>query len=393
MALIPPDAAIRLRMQTESALSPIAPLKEISADLPDLRPGQTFTARIQQPLPENTYRALVAGREVTLALPGTVNAGDTLELVVVDRSTRMVTAQLASSLPNSLANSPASSEEAEPSGTTQLSPAAQLIGKLLLPVGQQPQPVTLNQGEPLLKPPLPTASNLAAALAPRLEQAATNSGLFYEAHQALWLSGQHSTEALLEEPQAKHAVLLDAKATLTASGTATSQVPNPNVIDRSDTASTAATAGNEIETPAGSKDLMQSIPAELRPLVQQQLDAATTQRLAWQGEVWPGQTMQWQISRETPQQSNTAPSEIEQWNTNLALTTPMLGRIEAALGVANGTVKIRLAADSAVSVSKLNRHLPALKSALEAAGLTPIGLQVSTVKTDASVEPKRDGNT
>lgn len=371
MALIPPDAAVRLRMQTETNLSPVAPLKGLPAELPDLRPGQTFIARIQQPLPENTYRALVGGKEITLSLPDTVKTGDTLELVVVDRTPRMVLAQLASTPPA------AAEPEAVAARTTQLSPAGQLIGKLLLPPGQEPEPVLLNRGAPLLSPPLPAANGLAATLAPRLERAAVQSGLFYEAHQALWLGGLHSTEALMEEPQARLAPTGAAKAPAPA-GTGTIQDHHATATkEGSPAANPRQTAiSSESGTTAGTKDLLQSIPAELRPLVQQQLDAAATQRLVWQGEVWPGQTMQWQIDRETPRQSGAPAVQPEQWNTSLALTTPRLGRIEAVLGISGNGVRIALTADSAESVPKLDARLSALKSALEAAGLKPLVLQV-----------------
>lgn len=376
MALIPPDAAIRLRMQTEANLSaPVAPLKELPADLPELRPGQVFTARIQQPLPENTYRALVAGKEITLSLPESVKTGDTLELVVVDRTPRMVVAQMASK------PVPTAEEAAAAAKNTQISPAGQMIGKLLLPAGQEPEPVRLNQGAPLLSSPLPAASGMAAALAPRLEQAAVNSGLFYEAHQALWLGGQRSTEALLEEPQARHVAIVADKAQIAAEG-GKIQSTNISTGERagvsSPVVSSAQAASGPESSPLGTtKDLLQSIPTELRPLVQQQLDAAATQRLVWQGEVWPGQTMQWQIDREAPKQTGATLEEpVEQWNTSLALTTPRLGRVEAALGIAGATVRIALTVDSPESMSKLNARLPALKSALEAAGLKPVGLQV-----------------
>ncbi|MBK8120176.1 MAG: hypothetical protein IPK39_14130 [Sulfuritalea sp.] len=75
MVLIPNDVGVRMRMQTEAALQPIAPVAEIPADLTDLRPGQAFSARIQEVLPENTYKALVAGRSLTLALPEGAKAG------------------------------------------------------------------------------------------------------------------------------------------------------------------------------------------------------------------------------------------------------------------------------------------------------------------------------
>ena len=40
MVLIPNDVGVRMRMQTEAALQPIAPVAELPADLTELRPGQ-----------------------------------------------------------------------------------------------------------------------------------------------------------------------------------------------------------------------------------------------------------------------------------------------------------------------------------------------------------------
>jgi hypothetical protein len=47
----------------------------------------------------------------------------------------------------------------------------------------------------------------AADLAPVLKQAVTQSGLFYEAHQARWVAGDLPTEALRQEPQGKYPVV------------------------------------------------------------------------------------------------------------------------------------------------------------------------------------------
>ena len=71
MVLIPPDAGIRMRMQTDATLlQPVQPTHEIPSDLPELQPGQAFAARILETLPDNTYKALVAGKFLTLQLPG-----------------------------------------------------------------------------------------------------------------------------------------------------------------------------------------------------------------------------------------------------------------------------------------------------------------------------------
>lgn len=141
-----------MRMQTETALHPIAPVAEIPADLTELRPGQAFSARIQEVLPENTYKALVAGRSLTLALPEGAKAGDTLELVVIDRTPRLIVAQLANrGGPGDLA---AASYE-----FTSLSPAARLIGALLARDGSAPPAAPLTRGRhcSLPLPPIPPA--------------------------------------------------------------------------------------------------------------------------------------------------------------------------------------------------------------------------------------------
>ena len=94
MALIPSDVGIRMRLQNEaSLLQPLSPVHEIPSDLPELRTGQTFSARIQEVLPDNTYKALVAGKQLTLQLPEGAKPGDQLELVVIDRSTKVVIAK------------------------------------------------------------------------------------------------------------------------------------------------------------------------------------------------------------------------------------------------------------------------------------------------------------
>ena len=376
MALIPPDAAVRLRLQTDSSLPAVAALKPLPADLPDLGGGQRFTARILQLLPENSYRALVDGREITLSLPNAVGVGETLDLVVVERSSRTVIAQLAgtSTAPLKNVNAAVRDDVTPALSTTRLSSAGLMIGKLLLASGEQPLPVTLNNGEPLLAQPLPQVSDIAATLAPRLQQAAALSGLFYEAHQALWLSAQHTTEALMEEPQARHAVIhgkdIATKTPVQLDGRDSANVHGINP---------ARSATDDASVTSASHDLMQSIPGELRPLVQQQLDAAATQRVTWQGEVWPGQTMQWEISRDAPERSASSDDTDQRWNTSLALTTPRLGRVDAALGIAGNSVRIRLTADSTTSSTKLSSHLANLITALEAAGLNPVGLQVQDV--------------
>ncbi|MBZ0131676.1 MAG: flagellar hook-length control protein FliK, partial [Rhodocyclaceae bacterium] len=91
--MIPSDLAARLRVLTESIVNPVSPIRGVNADLPELPVGQRFTARIESALPDGTFRALVAGRSLTLALPQQAKAGDTLDLVVTARTPRLIIAE------------------------------------------------------------------------------------------------------------------------------------------------------------------------------------------------------------------------------------------------------------------------------------------------------------
>lgn len=340
MALIPPDAGIRMRMQTEAnLLQPVHPVKEVPADLPELQRGQTFTARIQDVLPDATYRALVAGRSLTLQLPEGASPGDTLELVVIDRTPKVLIAQRTDTAPAA----------SGPYPYANLSRAAQMIGQLLLQEGEAPQPAPLNRGQPLLQAPPFDAADLPAVLA----KAVSQSGVFYEAHQAQWIAGRQTTESLLAEPQGR-------MATAPAPGGETAAKPTAE-----------ASAAGQAAT------LAKTVPDELRPLVQQQLDAVATQRLAWHGEVWPGQELDWEIQREdVAEREAAAAAEAERWTTSLRLTMPALGQVEAVLSIAGGQLQVRMATPHDDTAAHLRADLPRLARALAGAGLSVQGLEV-----------------
>ena len=377
--LIPNDVGVRMRMQTETALHAIAPVAEIPADLTELRPGQAFSARIQEVLPENTYKALVAGRSLTLALPEGAKAGDTLELVVIDRTPRLVVAQLANR--GATGDLAATSDE-----FTSLSPTARLIGALLARDGAAPAAAALTRGPALLAAASADSARLAADLAPQLARAVSQSGLFYESHQVQWIMGQRPLSDLLVEPQARHSAAespaAPGKDAGAANGRATAatrpaDLSGPMVLlqnlfgndeahHQTRAQSGAATAPN----PA------QAVPEDLRPLVQQQLDAAATQRLAWHGEVWPGQSLNWQIEPDE-QRSDDGQTEADRgWITSLRLVTPRLGEIDARLSLTAQGARIVIATPRGASAADLRDATPALEQSMAAAGVPLLALQV-----------------
>jgi hypothetical protein len=385
MALIPPDAGVRMRMQTESSLlQPLAPVKAISPDLPDLQPGQAFTARILEALPENTYKALVAGKQLTLQLPEGAAAGDTLELVLIDRTPKTLIAQRAET------QTPASSGN-QPYPYTKISNAGHMIGQLLLPEGEAPQPAPLNRGQPLLSQPPADAGELA----PTLAKAVSQSGLFYEAHQAQWLAGQRPLESLRAEPQGQlppaarqvgpeqkpalpGAANADGQAQLATTGR--TEAGQPQVAARLAPTGVTPTA----DRPANSSSTQtvpshQTIPDEVRPIVQQQLDAVATQRLSWHGEVWPGQVMDWQIERDRAEERDGAAGTADgatHWSTTLRLTMPRLGTVDATLQLAGNTLRLNMASSSDHAADSLRQQAPTLAQALADAGVVLQSLEI-----------------
>ena len=111
-----------------------------------------------------------------------------------------------------------------------------------------------------------------------------------------------------------------------------------------------------------------TIPDDLRPLVQQQLEAASTQRLAWHGDIWPGQEMQWEIERDA-RQGDAVADEPVGWRTSLRLTLPRLGEVEARVHLVGKNVHLVLDMPDAV-VPDLQQAVPLLQKALALAGLT-----------------------
>lgn len=337
--MIPSDLVARLRMLTEASffdseppVSGPARVREIQARLPELAPGQRFTATLQRALPDGTFQAIVAGKHYTLALNHAAKPGDTLELVATQNTPKAVFAQLATA-----ASVQAGSDAA---ARPTLSATGRLIGFLL--TGQPPSaPAGLAGGTPLLDAP-PT--NGAALLAPALRQALAQSGLFYESHQLQWLGGRIDTAALQQEPQGRLAPAM-----------------------------AAAAASAEPLDPARAA----AIPERLMPIVHQQLDAMATQNYVWHGQVWPGQNVEWEI--EDPQRDRSgnggdnASDVAENWNTTLRLTLPRLGGMEAQLAVSPAGVALRLFADDPATVAALAAARVRLDEALAAANLPLTG--------------------
>ena len=110
------------------------------------------------------------------------------------------------------------------------------------------------------------------------------------------------------------------------------------------------------------------------PLVHQQLDAIATHQLAWQGQIWPGQTMEGEIEDPARDDNGSGNEPDTSWNTTLRLTLPSLGGVEARLHLTPAGIAIRLIADDSATRKTLQAAESRLADALAAANVPLTGM-------------------
>lgn len=410
--MIPSDVASALRQilpdqisQANAQTKPVIAAQKLADVLSNLVPGQRVLAEIQALLPNGTYRAIVAQRDITLALPFSAKAGDSLELEVTETD-----GKLALTLVGPAKSDEAAAAQKNESVATTLSQAGKLIGNLqgdIAEPGKRAAPAALNGNQPLVE----TFPDQAATLAPVLKEALVKSGVFYEAHQARWVVGNLSTENLRQEPQGRLspaavplafsqpnplavAISSDANAAQTAkqalNPAQASLIVNATVdepieaktgqqVRPADSLTPSATT-TRTEQNTAPRDLQSAsatqttqpgaVPRDLVPIVQQQLDALATQNYAWQGQIWPGQQMHWEIGNNSDGQHASADEMNARWETRLNVNLPSLGGIGAVIRLAtNGDMKILMKANSESGEARLREAAGTLSEQMATAGL------------------------
>jgi hypothetical protein len=109
-------------------------------------------------------------------------------------------------------------------------------------------------------------------------------------------------------------------------------------------------------------------------MVRQQLETLETQHVVWQGSLWPGQTIEWQVGEAPTQESAT--DDGREWRSHLRLTLPRLGGVEATLLVSALGVRVSLRAETETSAAMLDQNRRSLRTALTDAGVTPLSIGV-----------------
>ena len=397
--MIPPDVASRLQVTADAALRPVAPTQELTDKLSGLVAGQKVMAEIQAMLPNGTYRALINQRNITLSLPFSAKSGDSLELQVTESNGKIALAVV----------SHQDGKAAKEAVSTTLSRTAQFISQLFSrPEGSKEgaKALMLNGNQPIAQTP----PNSAQDILPLLKQAITQSGMFYESHQAEWVEGRMPKTALLQEPQGKlssPAAFAPPPSAQAPTLPGASPVPdnNPGLPQKVAGESPPAQSSGQLIAPqtqpivqqqldalatqnfglpqkvAGESPPAQSsgqlIAPQTQLIVQQQLDALATQNFAWQGQVWPGQEMRWEIEEDARNRGQDDDEPAENWRTRLKLTLPALGGVNALIQIQGEELILAISVDNAHTRTLMQTESDSLREQLNAAGLTATSIGIS----------------
>jgi hypothetical protein len=199
--------------------------------------------------------------------------------------------------------------------TTDLSSAAKLIGQYLQTAAEAGVSSRHEASSVVsLNPKNPQL------LAQDLKQALSGSGLFYESHLTGLLHGKESLASIRQEPQ------------------------------------------NQAGTP-------------IAALLSQQLAILENQRIAWQGEVWPGQKMDLDVYLqpqvdEDARQSKAEPAAVEDRSISSELTMhlPQLGTVTARISIHEGRMRVNIVAEEPKALALLRSGRQSLAEAISRNG-------------------------
>ena len=379
--MIPADVASRLQLPADAAVTRTPSAQQVSDVLSDLVPGQRVLAAIQSMLPNGAYRALINQRDVTLALPFSAKAGDSLELEVVENGGKLALALVS----HTTAKPEATGTGERPAVETTLSRTGNFIASLLAKSdeGVPAKPAQLNANQPIAQAPPAKGADLV----PLLKQAITQSGMFYESHQSQWVGSRLPTDALLSQPQGRLSPGLreavraenggNTSPATTAAVTVLASKAERQTGSAEPQAQTAASNAAQATVLRAATAAGQLVAPDLMPLVQQQLEALASQTYVWQGQAWPGQSMQWEIIEENGGKKGGAMEQDQApWQTRLILTMPQLGEVRAGLRIVAGEMTLSLSTQSSEAAMQLANGGDALRNQLEAAGLKLGGFTV-----------------
>lgn len=347
--------------------------QEAFSRLAQIANGQQLQAKVLSTYNDGTYLVRIANTAARMVLPTSTRTGDTLQLTMVGKDPRPTFLLTESSrgeaedgdstevslstvgramekdmkslkaaqqgltnivtrdnqLEEGDAKNAAPSQLAPESTKTSLSSAGKLVDALLHASEESDLPSAIKPGSPLVANP-----NNTPQLAGALRDSVALSGAFYESHVAEWADGKRPMTELLKEPQAQ-------LSQQTQSGVS-------SLLNTTDPANT-----------------------QLGQLINLQLNALEQQRIVWHGEVWPGQQMEWEINRDSPdqQQQNTLEDEhAPSWHSVVRFNFEHLGSVSASIRLIGQQIHMQVRTDNDVTAAALRANGSMLADSMEAAG-------------------------
>ena len=324
--------------------------------------GKSMTGQVMGRMTDGSYLVRVAGTPARMQLPAGAQLGAEIPLLLVGINPRPSFQIGAGADPRAGAMLTYADAQAEPeaaaaqgaqAGMRTGGAAAALLGRApltpanLLPSlnADTPAPelsstaraisTVLSQAESVPGAPLSligktslmaTPGTDPSQVAQNLRDAVGSSGLFYESHVAEWADGKRPLASLLLEPQMQKTL--------------------------------------QGEVMKNGTDLAAA------PLINLQLHTHEQARVQWQGEAWPGQKMQWDITKDGPDggQHPGQDEDATAWRSSVRFQFPLLGDLSAQVVLQGGNVQIQMQAGSEASADTLRQHAARLEASMAASG-------------------------
>jgi hypothetical protein len=314
---------------------------ELLHRLTQINLGQQLVANVQSKLSDGSFLVKLADTVAKMNLPTATEVGSKLNLTLISKDPRPT-----------FVISP--TQEGIASGNnstpTAISNAAHIISTLLQNSSNQPPAMVIAKNNTVLM----NQNTPPQTVAQSLQQAITQSGVFYESHLANWAGGHMNVTQLMQEPQAQLSPRL------------VPQQPN-SFIEQLTTTSLDSFAAQSTASPNKSPDILNN--QMLQHLVNTQLQTLEQNHIIWQGNAWPGQPMQWEIGQDQPQKNQQQTSAESTWHSDVKFQLPALGNITATLRLTGTHLNVQIQAENPDSVIKLQANTTLLINALAAAGI------------------------
>lgn len=376
------DVLNQLQLLVKTSAPPLVEVSQTPLEEPQWVPGQRLNALVLANLPNGRFQVQVGEMMLDMNLPRNTQPGDNVELTFVASQPRL-TFILSRDLAGIAANG-----SPETKSQVTLSDTARFLGALIQKIADQAGPMApLTKSAPLMASAPTDIKEFSSVLRTALSQ----SGLFYESHQAQWVAGERTLSDLLREPQGRLSAGISGvgaaeiqpknvpASAQSEPGAAETQPGNRLATSQSGLAASEAQPGNRPASaqvdgaiPQGTSKL--PVHAEALSLVQQQLQTLDTRQLVWQGQVWPGQVMEWRVEERNPREGG-AEADLPHWQTSLRLQLPRLGKVQASLSFMPQGLRVDLKADEETA-EIMKGAQDRLRGSMEASGLHLLGLTV-----------------